>query len=116
MLKWKDVMVQECIYKEHAGREFLPQQILACGCPSGQNTNYVARGRISPDSIIFWSGWLVRNTQCLCYVPSSQNTMTSVYGEVDESRLLDMVCGHGLIKIHYYKGIEKSLGVSKCSI
>ena len=41
------------------------------------------------------------------YVSSSQNTMTSVYGEVDDSRLLDMVCGHGLIKIHCYTGIEK---------
>ena len=33
--------------------------------------------------------------------------MTSVYGEVDDSRLSDMVCGHGLIKIHCYTGIEK---------
>ena len=107
MLKWKDVMVQECIYKKHAGRELVLQQILACGCPSGQNTNYLALGRMSPDSVILWTGWLVGNTQCLCYVSSSQNTMTSVYGEVDNSRISDLVCGHGLKKIHRYTGIEK---------
>ena len=36
--------------------------------------------------------------------------MTSVYGEVDASRISDMVCGHGLIKIHCYTGIEKIPG------
>ena len=96
--------------KKHARRELLPQQILACGCPSGQNTNYVTLGRLSPDSIILWTGWLVGNTQCLCYMSSSQNTMTSVYGEVDDNKILDLVCGHGLIKIHCYTGIEKILG------
>ena len=40
----------------------------------------------------------------------SQNTMTSIYGEVDDNRISDLVCGHGLIKIHYYTGIEKILG------
>ena len=29
MLKWKNVIAQECINEEHAGRELLPQQILA---------------------------------------------------------------------------------------
>ena len=33
--------------------------------------------------------------------------MTSVYGEVDDNKILDLVCGHGLIKIHCYTGIEK---------
>ena len=100
-------MAQECIYKEHAGRELLPQQILACGCPSGQNMNYVALGRMSPDSIILWTGWLVGNAQGLCYVSGSQNTMASVYGEVDDSRIPDLVCSHRLIKVQCYTGIEK---------
>ena len=29
MLKWKDVMVQECINEEHVRRELIPQMILA---------------------------------------------------------------------------------------
>ena len=107
MLKWKDVMAQECIYEKHARRELLSQQILVCGCPSRQNTNYVALGRMSPNSIILWTGWLVGNMQCLCYVSSSQNTMASVYGEVDDSRMSDLVCGHGLIKVQCYTGIQK---------
>ena len=36
--------------------------------------------------------------------------MTSVYGEVDDSRISDLVCGHGLIEVHCYKGIEKIPG------
>ena len=72
--------------------------------------NYVTLDRMSPDSIILWMGWLVGNTQCLCYVSSSQNTMTSVYGEVDNSRISDLVCGHGLIEVHSYTGIEKIPG------
>ena len=51
--------------------------------------------------------WLVRNMQCVYYVSSSQNTMASVYGEVDDSRILDLVCSHGLIKVQCYTGIEK---------
>ena len=43
-------MAQECINEEHVGRELLPQQILARGCPSGQNMNYVTLSRMSPDS------------------------------------------------------------------
>ena len=72
--------------------------------------NYVALARMSPDSIILWTGWLVGNTQCLCYMSSSQNTMMSVYGEVDDSRISDLVCGHGLIEVHCYTGIEKIPG------
>ena len=41
----------------------------------------------------------------ICYVSSSQNTMTSIYGEVDNSRISDLVCGHGLIEVHCYTGI-----------
>ena len=100
-------MAQECIYKEHARRELLSQQILACGCPFGQNMDYVALRRMSPESIILWKCWLVGNTQCLCYVSSSQNTMASIYGKVDDSRILDLVCGNGLIKVQCYTGIEK---------
>ena len=33
--------------------------------------------------------------------------MTSVYGEVDNSRISDLVCGHGMIEVHCYTGIEK---------
>ena len=33
--------------------------------------------------------------------------MASVYGEVDDSRISDLVCGHGLIKVQCYTGIEK---------
>ena len=33
--------------------------------------------------------------------------MTSVYGEVDDSRISDMVCGHRLIKIHCHTGIKE---------
>ena len=69
--------------------------------------NYVALGRMSPDSIILWTGWLVGNAQGLCYVSSSQNTMASIYGEVDDSRIPDLVCGHGLIKVQCYTRIEK---------
>ena len=36
--------------------------------------------------------------------------MASIYGEVDDSRISDLVCGHGLRKIHYYTGIEKIPG------
>ena len=43
----------------------------------------------------------------LCYMFGSQDTMASVNGEVDDSRISDLVCGHGLIKIHCYTGIEK---------
>ena len=70
--------------------------------------NYVALGRMSPDSIILWTGWLVGNTQCLCYVSGTQNTMASVYGEMDDSRIPDLVCGHGLIEVQCYTGIEKN--------
>ena len=107
MLKWKDVMAQECIYKKHARRELLPQQILECGCPSGQNMNYVALCKMSPDSKILWTCWLIGNMECLCYMSGSQNTMASVYGKMDESRIPDLVCGHGLIEVQCYTGIEK---------
>ena len=40
----------------------------------------------------------------------SQNTMASVYGEMDDSRIPDLVCGHGLIEVQCYTGIEKILG------
>ena len=33
--------------------------------------------------------------------------MASVYGEVDDSRISDLVCGHGLIKVQCYTGIQK---------
>ena len=36
--------------------------------------------------------------------------MASVNGEVDDSRIPDLVCGHGLIKVQCYTGIEKILG------
>ena len=36
--------------------------------------------------------------------------MASVYGEVDDSRISDLVCGHGLIEVHCYTGIEKIPG------
>ena len=72
--------------------------------------DYVALCRMSPDSKILWTCWLIGNTECLCYVPGSQNTMASVYGEVDDSRIPDLVCGHGLIKVQCYTGIEKILG------
>ena len=64
-------------------------------------------GRMSPDSVILWAGWLVWNVQGLCYVSSSQNTTTSVNGEVDKSRISDLISGHGLIEVHCYTGIEK---------
>ena len=107
MLKWKDVMAQECINKEHARRELIPQQILVQGCPSEQNMNYVALCRMSPDSIILWTYWLIGNAKCLFYVPGSQNTMASIYGKMDDSRIPNLVCGHGLIKVQCYTGIEK---------
>ena len=75
--------------------------------------NHVTFGRMSPDSIILWTCWLVGNAQCLYYVSGSQNTMASIYGEVDDSRILDLVCSHGLIKVQCYTGIEKILGVRK---
>ena len=78
--------------------------------------DYVILGRMSLDSIILWTCWLVGNAQGLCYVFGSQNTMASVYGEVDDSRIPDLVCSHILIKVQCYTGIEKSLGVIKCSI
>ena len=87
MLKWEDVMAQECINEEHAGKDLLPQQILARGCLSGQNMNYVALCRTSPNSKILWTCWLIGNTECLYYVSGSQNTMASVYGEVDDYRI-----------------------------
>ena len=55
-------------------------------------------------------GWLVGNTRCLYYVSGSQNTMASVYGEVDDNRISNLVCGHGLIKVQCYTGIEKIPG------
>ena len=33
--------------------------------------------------------------------------MASVYGKVDDSRISNLVCSHGLIKVHCYTGIEK---------
>ena len=36
--------------------------------------------------------------------------MASIYGEVDDSRIMDLVCGHGLIKVQCYTGIEKIPG------
>ena len=69
--------------------------------------NYVALGRMSPDSIILWTCYLIRNTECLCYVFGSQNTMASVYGEQDDSRIPDLVCSHRLIKVQCYTGIKK---------
>ena len=36
--------------------------------------------------------------------------MTSIYGEVDDSRISDLVCGHGLIEVYCYTGIEKIHG------
>ena len=62
---------------------------------------------MSPDLIILWMCWLIGNAECLYYVPSSQNTMASVYGKMDDSRIADLVCGHGLIKVQCYTGIEK---------
>ena len=41
---------------------------------------------------------------------SSQNAMMSVYGEVDNSKISDLVCGHGLLEVHCYTGTEKILG------
>ena len=38
---------------------------------------------------------------------SSQNTMASVYGEVDDCRIPDLVCVHGLIEVQCHTGIEK---------
>ena len=38
---------------------------------------------------------------------SSQNTTTSVNGEVDKSKISDLISGHGLIEVHCYTGIEK---------
>ena len=42
--------------------------------------------------------------------------MASVYGEVDDCRIPDLVCSHKLIKVQCYMGMEKSLGVIRCSI
>ena len=36
--------------------------------------------------------------------------MTSVNGEVNDNRISDLVCGHGLIEVHDYTGIEKIPG------
>ena len=36
--------------------------------------------------------------------------MASVYGEVDDNRISNLVCGHGLIKVQCYTGIEKIPG------
>ena len=69
--------------------------------------DYVTLGMMSPDSIILGTGWLLGNTQCLCYVSGTQNTMASVYGEVDDSRIPDLVCSHRLIKVQCYTKIEK---------
>ena len=96
--------------KKHARRELLPQQILACGCHSKQNMNYVALRRMSPDLIILWTCWLVGNTQGLCYVSGSQNTMAFVYGKMDDCRIPNLVCGHGLIEVECHAGIEKITG------
>ena len=79
--------------------------------------NYAALCRMSPDSKILWMCWLIGNTECLIYMSGSQNTMASVYGEVDDCKILKLVCSHGLIEVQCYTGIEKkSLGVNKCSI
>ena len=99
MLKLIDVMAQECIYKEHAGRELLPQQIGACGCPSGQYMDHVTLGRMSLDSIILWTCWLIGNAQGLCYMSGCQDTMASVNGEVDDNRIPNAMCSHRLIKV-----------------
>ena len=40
----------------------------------------------------------------------SQNTMASIYGKMDDSRIPNLVCGHGLIKVQCYTGIEKIPG------
>ena len=48
--------------------------------------------------------------QCVYYVSSSQNTMASVYAEVDDSRISNLLCGHGLIKVQCHTGIEKIPG------
>ena len=36
--------------------------------------------------------------------------MASVYGKVDDSRISDLVCSHGLIKVQCYTGMKKILG------
>ena len=43
--------------------------------------------------------WLIGNAQGLCYVFGFQDTMASVNGEVDNSRIPDVVCSHRLIKV-----------------
>ena len=40
----------------------------------------------------------------------SQNTMTSVYSKMNDSKVVDLVCGHGLIEVQCHVGIEKIHG------
>ena len=99
MLKRIDIMAQECIYKEHARRELFPQQIRACGCPSGQYMDHVTLERMSSDLIILWTCWLVGNAQGLCYMSGSYDTMAFINGEVDDNRIPNVMCSHKLIKV-----------------
>ena len=61
--------------------------------------DHVTLGRMSLDSIILWTCWLVGNAQGLCYMSGSQDTMVSVNGEMDDSRIPDVMCSHRLIKV-----------------
>ena len=69
--------------------------------------DYVTLGRMSLDFIIIWTCWLVGNAQGLCYMSGSQDTMASVNGEVNDSRIPDMMCSHRLIKVSCYTGIKE---------
>ena len=34
-------------------------------------------------------------------------SMSSIYGKMDDCRIVDLVCGHGLIEVQGHSGIEK---------
>ena len=36
--------------------------------------------------------------------------MSSIYGKMDDCRIIDLVCGYGLIEVQCHTGIEKILG------
>ena len=63
---------------------------------------------MSPDSKILWTSWLIGNTECLCYMSGSQNTMASAYGKMDDCRIPDLVYGHGLIEVQCHAGDRKN--------
>ena len=69
--------------------------------------NHVTLRRMSPHLIILRTCWLIGNAQGLCYMFDSQDTMVFVNGEVDDSRIPDLVCSHRLIKVQCYTKIEK---------